>query len=492
MAVSLPTLSSTTGTLSALGVGSGLDLNGLVSKLMTVEQLPLTLLNQQEAGLQAELSNLGSVKGSLSSLQSAAQTLASASTAAYGATVSDSSFLAATADGASAAGSYSVSISKLAQAQKLVSASPGSASTSAAIGTGASTTLTFTLGTISSVLGPTGGKYSDAIFTADATKTAVTVTIGNTNNTLAGIRDAINAANAGVTATIINDGSGNPYRLSLTSNTTGAASSLQLSVGGDATIAGLLGYDPNSPTGQKLSETQTAQSAQLTVDGINITSATNLVAGAIQGVTLNLAKAPTASPVTVTVQRNNSNLISALSALVNAYNDTNKTIGTATAKGAPMQGDWGVLRLENQVRSILGSTQNTGGAYTNLTQLGISFQKDGSLTLDSNTLNTALSANVGNVSNLATAIGTAISSAANNMLGTAGPIASETDGINRTITDIGNRRTTLQARINATQQRYQTQFSALDALISSMNQTSAFLTQQLASLSNLSLNSNKG
>ena len=188
MAVTLPAVSSnTSGTLSALGVGSGLDLNALVSKLMTVEQLPLTLLDQQEAGLQAELSSLGTVKGSLSSLQSAAQTLASASTAAYGAGVSDSSVLTATADSTAAAGSYSVSVSKLAQAQKLVSASPGSPTTTTAIGTGATTTLTFTLGTITSVLGPTDGKYSDASFTADPTKTPVNVTIGSTNNTLAGL-----------------------------------------------------------------------------------------------------------------------------------------------------------------------------------------------------------------------------------------------------------------------------------------------------------------
>lgn len=491
MAVTLPTFSSSTaGTLSALGVGSGLDLNGLLSKLMSVEQQPLTLLDQQEAGLQAELSSLGTIKGSLSSLQSAAQTLASAGRAAYGATVSDSSVLTATTDSTAAAGSYSVKVSNLAQAQKLIAA--GVASTTAGIGTGASTTLTFTLGTISSVLGPTGGKYSDASFTADPTKTPVSVTIGNTNNTLSGIRDAINAANAGVTATIVNDGSGTPYRLSLTSNTTGAASSLQLSVSGDGTIAGLLAYDPSSALTQNLSETQTAQDAKLTVDGVAITSATNTVAGAIQGATLNLAKAPTTSPVTVTVQRDNSNLVSALNTLVKAYNDANTAIASATAKGAPMQGDWGVVSLQNQVRSILGSMQSIGGSYTNLTQLGISFQKDGSLTLDSTKLNAALSANVGDVSSLAAAIGNAISSAANNMLGTSGPIASETDGINRTITDIGNRRSSLQAQINATQQRYQTQFAALDSLISSMNQTSTFLTQQLANLPSLTINNSKG
>ena len=482
MAVTLSGVSSSTGTLSAAGVGSGLDVKSLVSQLMAVEQRPLTLLATKEAAFQAQLSGLGSVSGAMSALQTAAQSLVSASATAFGTSVSDGTVLTATAGSNAVAGSYALAVTSLAQQQKLIAA--GTTSTTTAIGSGASTTLTFQLGTIS---GGTlsNGKYSGASFAADPAKASVAVTIDSTNNTLAGMRDAINAANAGVTAAIINDGSGSPYRLSLTSNATGAASSLKLTVSGDAAVSSLLSYDPATAT-QNLSQTQAAQNAQFTVDGIGITSASNSVADAIQGVTLNLAKAspnPNPATATLTVQRDTSGLTAALNSLVQAYNGVNKTIASVSAKGAVLQGDWAVLGLERQVRSILGSAQ-TGGAYTTLSQLGISFQKDGSLALDSTKLAPALSSGFTDAASLTKAVGGAIKSAADDLLGATGPLANETDGINRSLKDIGSRRTEIQSRLVATQARYQAQFSALDTLLSSMNSTSSFLTQQLGNLPN--------
>ena len=252
------TLSGISGTLNAAGVGSGLDVKSLVSQLMAVEQRPLNLLATREASYYAKLSGLGSVGGALSNLQTAAQSLISASTDAFTTSVGDSTVLTASAASTAVAGSYSVAVSALAQQQKLISA--GTASSTEAIGTGVSTTLTFALGTISGGI-LTDGIYAGASFAADATKTPVVLTIDSSNNTLAGIRDAINAAAAGVTATIVNDGSGLPYRLSLTSNDTGAASSLKLTVSGDAAIDALLGYDPQTPN-QNLTQTQAAQNAR--------------------------------------------------------------------------------------------------------------------------------------------------------------------------------------------------------------------------------------
>lgn len=482
MAVTLSGISSS-GTLTAPGVGSGLDVKSLVSQLMAVEQRPLTLLATKEAAYQAQLSSLGSLRGGLSSLQTAAQSLVSASAAAFGTSVSDSTVLTATAGGTAVAGSYSIAVTSLAQQQKLIAA--GTASTTTTIGSGASTTLTFQLGTIS---GGTlvNGIYSPvATFTANPAKASVAVTIDSSNNTLAGIRDAINAANTGVTATIINDGSAAPYRLSLTSNDTGAASSLQLAVSGDASISALLSYDPGTVT-QNLVQTQVAQNAQFSVDGVGISSTSNSVTDAIQGVTLNLAKAspnPSPATATVTVQRDTSSLTTALNSLVLSYNSMNRTIASVSAKGAVLQGDWAVLGLQRQVRSILGSAQS-GGSYTTLSQLGISFQKDGSLALDSTKLAAALSSSVTDVSTLTKAVGAAIKSAADILLGTTGPLANETDGINRSIKDIGTRRTSIQRQLESTQARYQAQFSALDTLLGSMNSTSSFLTQQLGNLPN--------
>jgi flagellar hook-associated protein 2 len=453
---------------------------GLVSQLMTVEQRPLTLLANQQASYQSKLSSLGSVQGSLSALQTVAQSLQTAGTAAYSTSVSDSTVLSATADSTAASGNYALQVSKLAQVQKLVSPVPGLATTTSTVGLGSATTLTITLGTTSGT--PVIGQYASAGFVADPARTPVTLSIGATNNTLAGIRDAINAANAGVTASIINDGSSAPYRLALTSNGSGAVSSMQLTVSGEAAVKSLVGFDPTEPS-QSLSETQTARNAQLTVDGVSVSSASNSVVGAIQGVTLNLTK-ETTSAVTVAVQRSSSQLSAALSSLVSAYNSANKAMAGATAKGAVLQGDWAVLGIERQLRSILGSTQSVSGSYTTLSRLGISFQNDGSLSLDATKVSTALSTDVGSVSALALALGGAIKSFADSLLGSSGPIANQTAGINRSITDIGRRTIKLQSRLDATQLRYQKQFRALDSLMSGMTQTSTFLTQQLGNLPN--------
>ncbi len=480
MATTLPSLSANTGTLTASGVGSGLDVKGLVSQLMAVEQRPLSLLASKEASYQAKLSSLGSVQGSLSALQTVAQSLQTAGTAAYSSSVSDSTILSATADSTAATGNYAVQVTKLAQVQKLVSQAPGLAATTSAVGLGSATTITITLGTTSGT--PVNGQYASAGFVADPAKTPVTLNIDSSNNTLGGIRDAINAANAGVTASIINDGSSAPYRLALTSNSSGAASSMKLTVSGDASINSLVGFDPSAPS-QSLNETQTARNAQLTVDGVSVSSASNSVAGAIQGVTLNLTK-ETTSAVTVGVQRNNSSLSSALSSLVSAYNSANRAMAGATVKGAVLQGNSTVLSIQRQVRTILGGVQSVSGGYTTLSQLGISFQKDGSLALDATKLNAAVTADVSSVSALAAALGSAVKTFADGLLGFSGPIPTATAGINRSITDIGTQRVKLQSRLDATQVRYQKQFSALDSLMSGMNTTSTFLTQQLSNLPN--------
>jgi len=482
MAVSLPNVSATTGTLNAPGIGSGLDVKGLVSQLMAVEQQPLTQLTKREATYQAKLTGLGTIKGGLSSLQSAAQALASASSLKNSATASDSSLLSATAGTDSLPGKYSVSVSKLAQGHKLLAA--GKASSTTAIGSGASTTLTFTFGTIASVLGPTNGIYSDASFAANAGKSPASVTIDSSNNTLAGIRDAINAAGVGVTASIINDGGTSPYRLAIAAADPGLANSLKISTSGDSAIASLLDYNPAGAT-QNLQQTQAARNAELAIDGVSITSASNTVSGAIQGVTLSLSRETVAgSPVTVTVQRDNAALTSALKALVSTYNDANKTITGSTAKAAVLQGDSGVLGLQARVRAIVSGVQQTEGAYITLSQLGASFQKDGSLVLDNARLNAALAADAGGFAALTSIIANAIDSSITGLLGTSGPIASGTDSINQSITAIGTRRTRIQQHLQEVQTHYQKQFSALDTLISSMNQTSTYLTQQLAGLSN--------
>ena len=187
------------------------------------------------------------------------------------ATLADATVATASASSSATAGSYALEVSSLAHAQKLVSA--GQASDSAAIGSGAATTLTFDFGTIA---GGTfsNGTYTGASFTSNGAGSK-SISIDASNNSLSGIRDAINSANIGVSATLVNDGSASPYRLVLTDSTTGISNSMKISVSGDASISSLLSQDPASNSGQALSETVAAQNANFTVDGIAISKPTN-------------------------------------------------------------------------------------------------------------------------------------------------------------------------------------------------------------------------
>lgn len=474
---SLPPLPNV-GTISAPGVGSSLDVNSIITQLMQVESQPLTLMDSTEASYQAELSAYGTIQGAFSSVQTAAQTLGSLNASQFAAT-SSSSAIAASTSSTATAGAYSINVSQLAQAQKLVAT--GQASTTAAIGDGSSTTVTFSFGTISGGA-LANGTYTGATFTPNAARSPVSITVDATNNTLQGIRDAINASNAGVTASIINDGSGTPFRLALSVAGTGAANSLKIDVSGNAAVGSLLGYDPAGT--QQFVQAQAAQNAALTVDGVPITSATNSVDGAIQGVTLTLGQ-PTGGPVSLTVGRDFSAADSAVSAFVKAYNDLNNAFATATAKGAVLQGDGSVIGVQENLRSILISPFGTNLlSSATLSSLGVTVQRDGSLQFDQTKLDAALTSDPTGTFGTLTKAGAAVTTLANNALGVDGLFQASTAGINRQIADLDARRTTFQSHLTEVEQRYREQFAALDAMISSMNQTSTFLQQQFYTLPN--------
>ena len=400
---------ATTGTISSPGVGSNLDVNGIIQQLMSVEQQPLVLLAQKEASFQAKLTAIGNLKGALSSFQTSVQALSDISKfQAMQVNVADTTIATATANTTAAAGSYSLEVTKLAQAQKLVAA--GQSSTATAIGVG---TITFDFGTISGgTFDATAGKYTGSTFTTNGNGTK-TVTIDNTNNSLAGIRDAINAASIGVTASIINDGSATPYRLVLTDNNTGVANSIKISVAGDVALQTLLNHDPGgAPAAQAFSETVTAQNAAFKVDGISASKSTNSVDDVIPGVTLSLKKTNTNSPITVSVAQDTATVTASINQFVTAYNQINKTLtdlssyNTTTRQGAILNGDASVRTIQAQIRGLL--SQNIAGgasAYTVLSQVGVSIQKDGTMAVDGSKLNSAISTNFKDVAGLFAAVG---------------------------------------------------------------------------------------
>lgn len=397
---------TTSGVSSA--VTSGLDVNALVSQLMTVEQQPLAKLDKQEASYQAKLSAFGSIKGAVSSFQSTMRTLSNASSfRTVTATASDTSVMSATALTSALPGSYSVEVSSLAQSQKLVAA--GQSGVGTAIGTGATTTLSFDFGTIAGTL--TNGKYDAGATFSTAGGGVKTVTIDSSNNSLQGMRDAINAAGIGVTASIINDGSATPYRLVLSSNNMGAVNSMKISATGDATVSALLANDPTAGAlGQNLSETVSALNAQMKVNGIAISKASNSVSDVISGVTLNLTKITT-TPITLTVAQDTAATTKAVNSFVASYNELSKTLtdlssyDAATKKGATLQGDATIRNLQAKLRDML-NTAGTG-ALTSLSQIGVTFQRDGSLAVDSSKLNSAMQNNFSDIAGLFAATGKA-------------------------------------------------------------------------------------
>lgn len=260
------------------------------------------------------------------------------------------------------------------------------------------------------------GSYLDgASFEQDGAQASGTVTLDPADQSLQGIRDAINKANIGVTATIVSDGGTNPYHLVLTSNKTGAKSSMKIGVEGadgaqpNAAIAALLGHNPAGTQG--LTQTSAAQDTLLNMNGIDIRSSSTTVTDAVQGVSLDVTGIGNS---TLTVTRDTATSAAAINNFVKAYNELNKTISglagynAETRTAGLLQGDATVRSIQSQLRRQLGaSVEGLGGKLTNLSQVGITFQKDGNLTVDSSKLNKAINENYAEIGGLFAAMGSA-------------------------------------------------------------------------------------
>ncbi len=392
--------------ITSSGLGSGMDISSLVSQLVTAERAPAdNRLNQREAALQTKISAIGSFKSALSTFQSALSSLKDASTfqASAKTTVGDSTLFVASASNTAQAGSYSVKVEQLAQSQKLATAADLNIQQDPnqyVVGTG---TLTFQFGTYDN---------GDNTFTANANKAIKTVTIDSSNNTLNGVAKAINDAKIGVTASVINDGSG--WRLTLGSTDTGAANSLKITTtdgdGNDTDAAGLsiLAYDPTliAGTGKNMQQTQDARDARAVVDGLTVTGASNTLDKAIQGVTLNL-KATATTATTLTVAQDNSAISSGVQSFVRAFNELASTVKSLTSYNAETK-QAGVLQGDFSVRSIFGHLRGelnkmASGAsdqLDSLADLGITTERDGTLKLDSTKLQKAIEADAQGVAGL--------------------------------------------------------------------------------------------
>jgi flagellar hook-associated protein 2 len=400
--------------ISSPGIGSGLDVNSIVTQLMTVEQQPLATLVKKESSYQAKVSALGTVKSALSTFQASLQSLSDTSKfAASRVTAADSTLLTATGSTSAVNGTYSLEVTKLATAQKLVATGQSSLTSSFSTGT-----ISFDFGTIDfdpnngGSFSSSTGKYTGATFTGNGSATK-TVVIDSGNNTLAGIRDAINKADVGVTATIVNDGSSTPYRLVLTDKSTGKASSMKISVDTPGTLQDLLGHDPASNSGQALKETATAQNAEMIIDGIPASKSSNTISDLVPGVTLNLLKTNAGSPTTVTVDRDATGITAMVSQFVTSYNALSNKMKDLTAydattkKAGVLNGDSTVRTIQTQLSEILNAPITSGSnAYTRLAEIGVTKQRDGTLSVDTAKLQTAITTNLSSVTGIFAAVGT--------------------------------------------------------------------------------------
>lgn len=463
---SLPAMSST-------GIGSGLDVTSIVNGLMTIEKQPLTQLQKQAASFQTRLSAFGTLQSQLSTLRDVSDRLASADAwRPVLATLGKPEVATATATAAAAAGTHTLEVQQLARPQIL--ASGRYAASSAPVGTG---TLTLTLGTTA----------ADGSFTPRAGATPATVTITAANNTLAGVRDAINAAKSGVTASIVNDAQGS--RLVLR-GADGADSSVRIDAAdddGNATdAAGLsaLAWNPAAPVTAAMAQTQSAQDARFSLDGVALTSATNSPKDVLDGVTLTLRQATT-EPVQLTVAVQDAGIRKNVTDFVNAYNALNTTLRNQTqadpsgASRGALQADSTAVSLLNGLRGVVRGAVAGLQAPNSLAAAGIALQQDGSLKIDEARFAKALES-PGQLAGLFTrpqdgadpnsrGLALRLREFTKAMAADDGTVGSRMAGIRRTVDANKKQQDALEARLERTEVRLRAQYQALDTQMSSLN-----------------------
>lgn len=461
--------------MAVSGIGGGsIDVAGIVSQLMTIEQQPLVKMQQNLSGIQTKLSAWGKVQAAVSNLRDAARQLSRNDTwQASKASSSDEAAIAATGGGAAAAGSYSLSVQALAQSQSVVSR--GFAASDTAIGGG---TLQIQLGSIDA---------AGTTFTADAGRlTSVTVAEGAT---LADIRTAINNADAGVSASILDDGTGK--RLVLTSRESGQSQAFQIQAteSGPQADGGLSAFAVSATAASGANgtlRTQLARDAQLTINGLPISGGSNKLDGVIEGVTLNLKKVTTA-PVEINVGSDQEATKASLDKFITAYNDLNKLMADqtrydpASKTAGTLQGNPVAVRMQQQIREQMRSTVG-GDAGSSLSVAGFEFAKDGSLSINATKMS-ALLADPAKLRELfggtpaaagqpATGVARLLDQRLTSYLDPEGAITSATDSLRSREDTIEKQQERFETRLADVEARLTRQYSSLDVNLSRI--TSSF------------------
>ncbi|MDJ0805693.1 MAG: flagellar filament capping protein FliD [Gammaproteobacteria bacterium] len=440
-------------TLSAPGIGSGLDIEGIINSLMAVEQIPMQRLQLESAGYLAKISAYGQLRSVLAPFQDAVDKLksfddfnpviASSSDAAFSAS--------ATTD--AAPGNYRISVDAIAQAHKMGSASQTDPDTT------------------------TYGNAGDQLTISTSTGS---FTIDYGGKTLSEIQTAINEAtdNIGINAGIIRENDSSFY-LSLTSEKTGLANAMSLSFtdSGGGAITDPFGF----------AQTQAALDAQITIDDVYVVeSSENTISDAIQGVTINV-HSQSSGTGQLSISRDENAISEAVEELVDAYNEMREDFVELSL--GELSGDGTLRMIENQIRTTLGSSAGAGGAYSYASQVGISFQKDGTLKFNSSKLSDAVETDLNAVAELfandSQGFAFRLSGLLDNMLGTDGVIDVREEGLNASIDSANDEIKQMQTRLEMVEARYRNQFTSLDLLLGELQATSSYVEAQLSSLERL-------
>lgn len=471
-------------TISNLGVGMA-GLSDLYDKLQAAEETKLTAIAKQKTTYDAQITGYGKLQSSLTNLQTAAAKLANNDTWNSTSVTSTNTAFAATTSTNANVGEFTINVSKIAKGQVLTTA-PGTidSNTKQLGGTTADNTRTIT------------------ITQAGADSKPMTVKLADGDTSLNGIAKAINAANGGVTASVVKADTGD-YRLMLSSKTTGTDSNMTVSVTGDDTLNDVIGS-------AALNEQVKSQNAVVNVNGIDIIRQSNVITDAMPGVTLTL-KAQSTADETLSVTRSTADNKKAITDWVAAYNSLQSTIASLTkyeppATGATAQnssngvlmGDSTIRGVQSDLRSLLTNVQS--GSYAIMAQLGITQDPvkaaDGAvgvLKIDDKKLTQILADDPAGVqayfvgdgkkTGFATQLNNKLTDMLSTSVGKEGVIQNAKDGINATLKTIGKRYEAMELSIDATMARYKKQFSDLDALVTKFNGTASYLTQQFSNKS---------
>jgi len=460
--------SNVSGTISSPGIGSGLDVSGIVSQLVAIERQPIQQLQSAAQGIQTQISAYSKVQSLVSAVHDAAAALSQSSLwTQTGVTSSNTAVATVGATGSGATGTYSLTVTQLASAQSLASAVVSSDTVGA-------------------------GKLSITV----AGKT-VDLQFDDANTTLAQMRDRINAAGAGVTAAIVKDASGE--RLTLTSSAPGAANTIGVTatdLNGNPIADGLGQF--TYPGG--MTETQPAANAKFKLNGLDIESASNQLDGVIEGLSITLT-GTSASPVSIVVGSDSASQSSAVKAFVSAYNALNTYLAQqtkyddSTQTAGVLQGDSAATGLRGTLRTMLRANNGASSVFQNLSAIGFDVQKDGTITLSDTKLNAALAqpaelgklfantdyANANNVG-----IARRFRDYADALTGYNGSLTARSDGLQTRLKRNQDDQSKLSDRVAATQDRLMKQYQALDTQLAQMNSLQAYVTQQMTLLMNQS------